>query len=148
MDIILYTNTSSPIVVNKTLVERLTTDFDLKAATSIQNPTILLKGANISTLANVNYCYIPEFKRYYFLNTPTLLSGGLFMIEGKVDVLMSFKDQIKKNSAICSRQERNPNFYISDSRMQRENRDIINSYNFSSGFSDISYILTVIGGVV
>lgn len=56
----------------------------------VVTPTITI---NSSTPFNTNYCYIPEFERYYFI-TEWFYSMGLWTAHLQCDVLASYRDLI------------------------------------------------------
>lgn len=69
------------------------TDFDcqIKSPSSIVNPVIQLSKASDPT--TFNYAYIPEWKRYYFINDITY-NLGLWVLSLTVDVLGTYRNQI------------------------------------------------------
>ena len=92
MKLKIYNNNSNNNVINKniTLVNEI--DFNLKVDNSILQPILILKNYK-----GGNYCYIDEFKRYYFINDVRLLNGGLYELNLNVDVLMTYKNEIMNN---------------------------------------------------
>lgn len=56
-------------------------------------------------IPNVNYMFIPEFRRFYFVK-PATMTGGAAIIEGESDPLMSFINEIQDLPAICIRDSR------------------------------------------
>lgn len=92
MKLKIYNNNSNVNVINKniTLINEL--DFNLKSDNSILQPILILKN-----YIGGNYCYIDEFKRYYYINDVRLLTGGLYELHLNVDVLMTYKDAIINN---------------------------------------------------
>lgn len=70
---------------------------------SIINPR--LKVEWFENIANVNYMFIPDFRRFYFVK-PITVTGGAAMIEGESDPLMSFINEIQDIPAICIRDSR------------------------------------------
>lgn len=87
------TNYLEPIAVNKMYFKD---DF------IIEKPTMVI---SFSELINFNYLWIPNLKRYYFVNSFTINYNQVYTIECEIDVLMSFKDEIRTNSGLVSRQE-------------------------------------------
>lgn len=92
MKLKIYNNNSNENVLYKhiTLVNEL--NFNLKTDNSILQPILILKN-----YIGGNYCYIDDFKRYYFINDVKLLNGGLYEIHLNVDVLMTYKEEIINN---------------------------------------------------
>jgi hypothetical protein len=64
-------------------------DCTLKESTSIMNPSIIITGLDAWT--SVNYAYIPDFHRYYFVQNVTAVNNTTCQIDLNVDVLASFK---------------------------------------------------------
>ena len=74
----------------------------LKEASSIANPTIQLDiGTNQDP--TFNYCYIPEFDRYYWVTDWTWIKNRLWEASLSTDLLATFKDQIGASSLYIMR---------------------------------------------
>lgn len=67
------------------------TELSLRAPTSIEMPYITIQRP-ISD--GFTYCYIPELKRYYFVQSATAVTNDITGYQLAVDVLASFKDEI------------------------------------------------------
>lgn len=111
MTINLYVNNSENNKVGKNLTSKGTITGTLRNDCSIIAPSIDIT-SNLALTSN--YCYIPEFNRYYFINDVTSIRNGLFNINCKVDVLESFKSQIYENDCVLARQENLCNLYLKD----------------------------------
>lgn len=66
---------------------------ELKEATSIFNPGLIIKAVPAAMNPIWNYCYIPAFERYYFVNNWQWLNG-VWQCSLVCDVLASFKTEI------------------------------------------------------
>lgn len=66
----------------------------LRDECSVSNPVITIEYATFPTF---NYCYIPTFSRYYYIDNIIVLRNGVYELYLRCDVLMSFKDVIKNN---------------------------------------------------
>lgn len=119
MTLILYQNKSEYNKIDKDIVTVTTLTGTLKNSCSILAPVILIEN---ETLINANYCYIPEYNRYYFITDITVVRNKLFQINCSVDVLMSFKDKIKEQTAIIARQEKLYNLYLNDDKLLSYNK--------------------------
>ena len=89
----------------------------LKSPTSIINPTIVVKGAYDSFGTDAflfNYCYIEEFKRYYFVRNPIALGQFRWSINLEIDVLATWKPYILNTNAFVEYANGSSN--IADSR--------------------------------
>ena len=93
---------------------------------------------------DINYMYIPDFGKYYFLKSPTIERNGYTSFRAEEDVLMTYKSQIRLESGIILRQENEGNLYITDSTFPVENRNKTFIKKFPNGFSEtINYYLIV-----
>ena len=89
----------------------------LKDSTSIIEPMIVLdthtaEGENINPL-RWNYCYIPDFNRYYFI-TNIIANHNLWNIYLRVDVLASFSREIEAEEAYVVRASKIRDQFLSD----------------------------------
>lgn len=145
MTIKLYHNDSDKRTVNKTL----TNEGALTGAVIIDDTTILQPRLRVRDngiiMVQYNYCYIADFKRYYYITNITV-SNGYILIDCKVDVLMSYANEIKACTGVIARQENVWSGYLDD------NENYTNQYNnvslkaFNNPFSKtLSYILLVSG---
>lgn len=89
MELQIYNNNSNTNVINKNISLVDTLNFTLKSENSILQPILIVKNYNKG-----NYCFIKEFKRYYYITDIKLLKGGLYQLQLEIDVLMSYKDAI------------------------------------------------------
>ena len=127
----------------------LTTEITLLRPTSIKNPIIDVEYA--STF-DFNYIYIPTFNRFYYISEPIILRKGLYRLECKVDVLMSFKNTILQQQAYISRQEFNHNDDVNDNELIVENepeikvKELIGSPFDNQEEVRTSYVITVARG--
>lgn len=85
-----------------------TLEGTLRDACSIMNPSIEIRTGQttdiaLPTLSKCNYMYIPNFNRYYFITDITSYRNTLAIVHGHVDVLKTFEDQIKDNTALVKR---------------------------------------------
>lgn len=116
-EIFLYQNkdVNNAIDKNPTLIKTINGDF--RNPFSITNPVVDIElGDNIGL--EFNYCYIPDLQRYYYVVDSIFMTKTLRRVSLKVDVLMSFKDQIRLNkTGIVKRNEYDYDEYIDDERM-------------------------------
>ena len=116
-NIILQMNKSDYNVLDKSLTNIATVSGRLKDSTSIIDPIILISG-DISNYINCNYMTISNFNRSYFINNIISITNSLFEIHAHVDVLTSFKSEIRANNCILSRQENKYNLYLNDGSLK------------------------------
>lgn len=67
----------------------------LKANTSVVSPSIIFE---FSAFPGVNYAYIQEFSRYYWITDKIHLANNLWQLDMHVDVLASYKTEIGNSS--------------------------------------------------
>lgn len=148
MEIIFYSTTNENNVVYKTLADELRFEnCTLKEPTDIINPTIIIN-SNIN-FKKYNYCYIPEFNRYYFITDIVSRINNMWILKCKVDVLMSFKEFFANINVIVNRGESNINPYIIDNNNVVQNNESVHTYAFPTTplSKELSYILTTVGGI-
>lgn len=105
--IVLYQNSAERNRVDKTnyLTKIKTISGTVRDVTSIVNISILIE---YDTVPNFNYCYLPAFRRYYYITDVSTVNKNLWELSLSCDVLMSYKDAIKNCSGFI---ERNENLY-------------------------------------
>lgn len=116
MTLDLYTVTDEPRKLDKTLpaASHIQRDGTPRGAVDILRPEILVSG----DLLESNYCKISEFEnRYYFVEERTAVREGLTLLTLRVDVLMSWRDEIKACPAVCGRSANVVNAFLPDSRI-------------------------------
>ena len=145
MDITLQINNSEKNRLDKNITDIVNLSGTLREQTSIINPVIVIEG-DLSSFVNCNYMTISAFNRSYFINNITSINNNLFEISAHVDVLSTYKSQIRENSAIIARQERKWNLYLNDGVFKTYQNPYIVTKAFSSGFTGQHFILTVAGG--
>lgn len=146
MVIDLYINSSENNRVNKFLSDKFEMTGTLRGETNVVNPEILIEHANPT---GYNYAFIPEFNRYYFINEFTSVRNGLWRVRLAVDVLETYKSQIKQMPAIIDKQQNkgNSNLYLNDGSYVIDSRSYNTILNFSGGFNDGGkFILITAGG--
>jgi len=118
---------------------------NIKSPSSLISPVLLLGG----DVKDYNYCYIPAFKRYYFIND-IIFNEGLWELHCNVDVLASYKDAIGSTNCYITRSSVNYDGTIIDSlypsTTQCTETDVIEEWGFGwSGFENGYYILGLQG---
>lgn len=103
LTVTLMSTTDDPLVVTKTTTTIATVTAKPYDNCSIGSPRIIINYA--ATLQAVNYMYIADFGRYYFVEPPVVIPGGEILISGNVDVLTSFDAAIRSCPATVIRSE-------------------------------------------
>lgn len=144
MRITFYTNNSekNALTKNKTQIVRL--DGTLKDGTSIIDPSVLCYNID-RFIGDINYFYIDETERYYFITGVEVVRNGLWQISGHVDVLSTYKDAILANRAIIQRSESNYNLKLNDGLFKTQQNPRITTIPFGTGFTTSNYVLALAG---
>lgn len=101
MKIQFYNNHSGINIINKNLeIVGEEINFTLKEDTNILNPILKLAGYN-----GGNYCYIPDFNRYYFIDNYNLNSQGIYELFLSVDVLTTYKADLLSGKLLIKSDE-------------------------------------------
>ena len=145
MTIEFYVNQSEKNRLDKTLVSAFNLNGELKEDCSIIDPVIKIV-SDVSTMASVNYMYIPSFSRYYFINNVISINNDICEVHAHVDVLSTYKDEIRAQRAVVSRQEKKWNLYLNDGVFKTYQNPYIITKAFSSGFTSQHFILSIAGG--
>lgn len=130
--------------LDKQISDVLVISGTLKAETSLINPVVVC-AADLSTIADVNYMTIPAFGRKYFVTDIRSIRDGICEITAHVDVLTTYRYQIRNNTAIISKQEHDWNLYLNDGSLQIYQNSIVLTKAFPSGFSTQEFVIAVAG---
>lgn len=116
MTLNLYSTSSDPRTVDKQL-SLIASELNIKPLQTfnILTPVITLNYA--TSYLNANYAYIPELGRYYFINSTDLEIGKRIVFSCVVDVLMSYKTEIRNCPATVIRSEMFPPNQVVDDKL-------------------------------
>lgn len=143
-NITLQVNNSEKERLDKSITDIATISGTLREKTSLIDPVIVIEG-DLSNYVNCNYMTIPAFNRSYFINNITSVSNNLFEISAHVDVLTTYKTQIRTNDAIIARQEKKWNLYLNDGVFKTYQNPYIVTKAFPSGFTSQHFVFSVAG---
>lgn len=144
MTITLYRNISEKNAFNKTLTELTTLTGTLREQSSIIDPVINIAGID-DFIGSMNYAYIPEFNRYYFITNIESVRAGLWRVSFHVDVLYTYREQIKDNYAIIERNEIEYDLKLNDGLFKTQQNPRIAQFPFPSGFNKWNFVLAIAG---
>ena len=145
MNLRLCINNSEKNKINKSLTAGVTLSGTLRNESNVVNPSIII---NIDNPTIYNYAYIEDFGRYYFITDYISLRTGIWQINLKSDVLMSFKDSILASNVLINNTEiTGKNNYLSGSNWVSNCKAKTDILTFSQGLlNDGQYILITAGG--
>ena len=146
MKIEFYKNSSEKNKIGKFLSSVLTLNGNLRDECSITSPSILVEA---TSLVDYNYCYIPEFKRYYFISDITSVRNNLWRVSLKCDVLESFKKDILNLSCIVDKQQ-NQSYsnYIDDGSYINRADSFVEIANYQNGFNSSGEFILITAGAI
>lgn len=122
MDIVLYKNLSDLNHISKNIIALATVSALMKNETEITAPVVRL---NSALPPSANYCYIPAFERYYYINKQNIIPGGINELSLQCDVLMSFKATILDSTVIAERSTNHCNKSLPDNLPLLAKRNVI-----------------------
>ena len=151
MKIILYKSIADNRLLDKsskiTVIDTIDTAH-IKDDTSIISPSVILSYKKISTLRKCNYLYIPSMGRYYYVNDIVLKQGGMYELKCHIDVLMTYKGELRNLTTLILRQENVNNPYIEDGQLLVRANRVYEKHTIGKvGDGTDHYYLTVNGGV-
>lgn len=150
MNIVLYKNGSDNNVLNKSLSRQGQINVRLKEPVERETPVLLISGV---VNDSYDYLYIPEWDRYYYVESKRQISENVYMVEASIDVLMSFKSQIRNASALVTYSESVDNNYFPDAVWKadvRTTNEVINMKPLSMDdfFLDTPVYVLITAGAV
>lgn len=99
MQMILYHTDDRPNVINKNLLKLRTVNIILREMVDEKSPALMLHD---TTIANANFCYLPTFKRYYFIEQVMRYNAHLVKVVLTSDLLMTYKDNILNHNVLIT----------------------------------------------
>lgn len=144
MKLELYKTHDADTVMNKTKELIYTFNVDLKATENITELTVPLYEEEGVDLNDINYAYIEEFRRYYFLRSYNVGPNKIYHLLLECDVIETYKEEILNSQANITRKIKEGDFMnISGNFDIRKEVDV---YNSNKGFhEEETVILSTIG---
>ena len=142
-----YNNKSDARYMNKKIdLKYDNIPIEVLTPASVVRPVLKVSSGLIGQ--SVNYVYVDELERYYYIRN-WVMENGFVQLECEVDVLMSFKDAIKQQNVIVSRQQNSYNLYQVDEKMKFYNTNATKVKEFPNRLFDLSnsQFLLVMNGV-
>ena len=146
MQISLYNNASAPNVVHKSKTLLNTLNGILKE--DVNREKVVVHIPYQSNYASINYAYIPEFKRFYFVTVDNL-KGVRLKLTMTSDAISSFWNNYKNSPCIARRSSSNYNTDIPDKLVHFKSQPIYirrkAPQKFTPSSSGGCYVLTIGG---
>ena len=139
----LYTTKTPNNTIGKVLENETEYNIKFKSQADRTKPVVVLMS---ETMIDFNYAYIPDFNRYYFVESIKVTPNKIYNITLRCDVLESFKNDILESSGFVNQQTTPNKYYNSDYQTEiKKEVDVIKS-NVTLDTTK-STILVTIGGV-
>ena len=139
----LYVNESERNQLDKIITSKLSDTIVIKEEVDVLNPVVYIKTS--TDITGVNYMKLDD--RYYYAHVQLLPGGDIYKVTGETDPLMTFKDAIRNNTGLISRNQNFYNRFLNDERVKLNAYEQVKTLKFSSGFSKtMQYYLITIGG--
>lgn len=139
----LYTTKTPNNTIGKVLKNETEYNIKFKSQADRTKPVVVLMS---ETMIDFNYAYIPDFNRYYFVESIEVTPNKIYNISLRCDVLESFKNDILASSGFVNQQTTPNKYYNSDYQTEiKKEVDVIKS-NVTLDTTK-STILVTIGGV-
>lgn len=138
-------NTAPKNRLFRKLTGELTSTGTLKESCDVLNPVLTM--AYNAYHVNINYAYIADFGRYYFIEN-YVIDGDLVHIKLHVDVLYTYRQQILRSQCIAMRSSSKYSIGLQDDFIKAEQgyRYNFSKFPYTFGGANSCYILTVTGG--
>lgn len=145
LEVKFYYNADDNRKIRKTLTDGLTLEGELTESVDISSPTLTVA---YDEMPRWNYCYIPYFRRYYYVTETRNVADGLWQFMMTVDPLMSFKRDILSLSVVVDKaaEYTHGDEYIDDGSLIAESYDFSRVINFPNGFLNGPELILITAG--
>lgn len=130
-----------------TLIDNI--EGTLRDESNLVDPVVIIQ-SDSATMADVNYVTIPRFHRSYFVKEIRFVRTHIYEITLHVDVLRSFADEIRTNSAIIKRNQFAHNIRVNDGvfTVTQDPHIVYRNFAGGSGYGfqqDPEFVLAIAG---
>lgn len=146
MTITFYNNESDrKLLDKKIIVVKAVSNAKIVNETDILNPTILIsRNFYDQYILKANYIYIDSLQRYYYINNISFVES-MVQISCSVDVLMSYKNEIRNITCTVSRNQNLKNGYLNDDNYNLQAYKQVVCKMFPNAINNDSIILMTAG---
>ena len=152
----LYVTNSDNRKLNKSLSKIKDITFKLVETCNFDNPTFIFERDQQDEILKSNYFYVDQWERYFYLESPTIIDFNRVLFTGRVDLLMTSKDELLETTQTITRSSDNRviDSMLSDSEFQVRtkkqvqqkviNNDVFKPHTFSD--TSLCFVLTTVDG--
>lgn len=144
MTITLYSNLSEKTKLDKTLSQLAQLTGTLRDESSVTDAVILMSDID-AYISTANYAYIAEFGRYYFITAIDAVKANLWRVHMHVDVLSTYKVEIRSSMGIVERNEQDYDLLLNDGMFVTQQKPRIATFAFPQGFNTWDFVLACAG---
>ena len=152
MTVILYSSNEEVKSFPKTLTNGSELVGNLRDECDIINPVISIVGMKPND--TFNYCYIPEFSRYYFITDKKVITTSVVEISLHEDVLQTWSQYILQQEGVVLRNEFEYDSMLIDEKVLIKDTNVIlrkdsqvekdfPTYDYQSGYHIIFKSVTI-----
>lgn len=144
MKIKFYNVVDSDNTINKTLLNGLEINLNIKKDFNIRIPELIILNTDSLDINNYNYFFIPDLNIYYFINSIESIGNKLFKVLGYCDVLETYKNDILNSTAMFKRKMETGDYFNGDLEFSTEKT--VEKHISNKGFDGAkSLIMTTLG---
>lgn len=114
-----------------------------KTDNNVINPKIVIKKTDGKL--KCNYCYIPKLHRHYWITNISTSNADFLILDLAVDVLMTYRNEIKNSYGFIERNEKDYNNYLIDNEVVVSNKKIRTTKRIGNVGSGYYYYITCNG---
>lgn len=139
----IYKCSDSRNTLNKTLTDEKEITANANRDVDIINPVMML--VTVENIAEYNYIYIPEFQRYYFIESMKVNRTGIYEVNLHEDVLFTYRDKIKECKGLITVSNKNVDGYYNNLSIPIDVRPNTKKFTFPNSFpSETTNVLVVV----
>lgn len=130
------------------ITNTFTCNGNLKDETSVTDPSFLIEKTTPPIKTQYNYCYIPQFERYYFIRDFDVVHNNMWRVSCHVDVLYTYMAEILNNKVIIEKAQSasDANLYLNDGSFVVDARKYNRVINFPGGLSETGHNILICAG--
>jgi len=133
MEIYFYSCSSEKERLVKSLENETMFEGNFRNEVNVINPILQIATDSMDLYTILNYAYILDLNRYYFIDRVESYRTGVITVYLSIDVLYSYADAIKELQAIVTNDTSNPyysgNVQGHDTRKTYESKTLENNFN-------------------
>ena len=142
--IYMYTNHSDAREIYKdiTYVDYVTGVFK---DTQNVNRIIVNLETSYASLANVNYIYMPDFGRWYYITEKSVVNSSITQVVLETDTLMTYREAIQSFTCLCLRSQTKYNRQQVDEKLPKVVKDLVYIREIGNPLTSENIILVTVG---